>query len=122
MRHHRARVIRGILASVFVVLVAGYPAGAAGPTVSGSPVLAPQYTTGDITGDGKIDTQDLDKLERNLGKTDASPGWSAVAAADLNGDHVAHRGRPGPDVAGDHLRRRDVQARSRPTRCRCRPR
>ena len=88
MRHHRARAIRGILASAFVVLVAGYPAGAAGPTVSGPPDLPPQYTTGDITGDGKIGTDDLDKLERNLGKTAGSPGWPAVAAADLNGDNA----------------------------------
>ena len=71
-----------------MVLVAGYPAGAAGPIVSGPPVLPPQYTTGDITGDGKIGTDDLDKLERNLGKTTSSPGWPAVAAADLNGDQV----------------------------------
>ena len=52
MRHHLARAIQGILASAFVVLVAGYPAGAAAPTGSGPLALPPQYTTGDITGDG----------------------------------------------------------------------
>src|SRR5262245_1824021 len=86
MRHHLARGIRGLLASAFVVLVAGYPAGAAAPIGSGPLALPPQFTTGDITGDGKIDTQDLDKLERTLGKTAGSPGWPAVAAADLDGD------------------------------------
>ena len=35
---------------------------------------ASRPTTRDIAGDGKIDQTDLDKLERNLDKTDASPG------------------------------------------------
>ena len=37
-------------------------------------------------------------------------GRPAVAAADLNARRRADRQGPGPDVAGDHLRRRDVQA------------
>jgi hypothetical protein len=61
--------------------------GAAAETpIAQPPHPASAYTRGDITGDGAIDTHDLAKLERNLGKTASEPGWAAVAPADLDRD------------------------------------
>lgn len=49
-------------------------------------LLAPYYTDLDLTGDRQVTTADLELLASHLGDTDASTGWSAVAAADTDGD------------------------------------
>lgn len=47
---------------------------------------APGYTEGDLTGDGKIDTDDIAMITAAVGTTSADSGWSEVAAADANAD------------------------------------
>src|SRR5690242_16624165 len=86
-RHRVARAAIAMTAGVTgLALLTSAPATADAPIGSGPLALSSAYTTGDITGDGKIDTHDLEKLERNLGAVGGSPGWPAVKAADLNGD------------------------------------
>ncbi|MET3962747.1 Asp-tRNA(Asn)/Glu-tRNA(Gln) amidotransferase A subunit family amidase [Marmoricola sp. OAE513] len=48
--------------------------------------LAPYYTKGDITGDGQLTRADLDALGAALGTVSTDAGWSAVSAADYDGD------------------------------------
>lgn len=88
MHEFRTRLTRATVAlgSALALIAAAQIADAAAPVGSGPLELPSAYRAGDITGDGVIDTHDLEKLERNLGKTAGSPGWSAVAPADLDGD------------------------------------
>jgi Asp-tRNA(Asn)/Glu-tRNA(Gln) amidotransferase A subunit family amidase len=90
MSFRRDRVARATIALTagvtgLALLTVG-PATADAPIGSGPLALPSAYTTGDITGDGKIDTHDVEKLERNLGAVAGSPGWPALKAADLTGD------------------------------------
>ena len=88
MRHHRARAIRGILASAFVVLVAGYPAGAAAPTVSGPLPFRRNTRPETSPATGRSTRTTWTSSSATSARSDGSPGWPAVAAADLNGDHA----------------------------------
>ena len=77
-------------------LVASAPAALADPDVTSpgststatSPFLEPYYTAGDLTGDKQVTAADLAILTAAIGTTSGSAGWSAVAAADLDGDGV----------------------------------
>lgn len=51
-------------------------------------MLAPYYTDLDLTGDRQVTQTDLDVVAEHLGETTASPGWSAVATADVDADGV----------------------------------
>lgn len=88
MRRFRTRLILAtITACSALALFPVAPTAAADVQIGSGPLTLPSaYTSGDITGDGVIDTHHLAKLERNLGKTAGDPGWAAVAAADLDGD------------------------------------
>ncbi len=61
---------------------------AADPTVDASPaaMLAPYYTSLDLTGDDQVTTEDLTVLTKNLGTTSTDTNWSDVAKADTDGD------------------------------------
>jgi len=50
--------------------------------------LAPDYQRGELTGDGKIDQDDIALLLAAVGTTTTSPDWAFVAPADLDGDGV----------------------------------
>ncbi|MFZ6991094.1 amidase family protein [Curtobacterium sp. RRHDQ66] len=61
---------------------------AADPAVDASPaaMLAPYYTSLDLTGDDQVTTEDLTVLTKNLGTTSTDTNWSDVAKADTDGD------------------------------------
>ncbi|WIB36691.1 amidase family protein [Curtobacterium sp. MCJR17_043] len=59
-------------------------------------MLAPYYTALDLTGDDQVTTADLTVLSDHLGATTADADWSAVSAADTDGDGTITL----PDVAG----------------------
>lgn len=74
----------GVIAASALVAV-GAPAQAADDSVS---YLAPEYQVGELTGDGKVDTDDLAQLMVAVGMTPEDDGWDAVAPADADGDGV----------------------------------
>jgi amidase len=78
------------LASVLALgTLAIVPAATAATPVTEPPaaaLLAPYYTALDLTGDRQVTTADLELLASHLGDTAASADWSAVAAADTDGD------------------------------------
>ena len=57
-------------------------------TASAGAYLAPYYTEADLTGDDRVTDADVSVLEKALGTRKGAAGWSAVAAADLDGDGV----------------------------------
>ncbi|BDI21755.1 amidase family protein [Herbiconiux sp. L3-i23] len=80
------RTVSGITAGIIVaggLVAVAPPAYAADESVS---YPAPDYLKGELTGDLKIDTDDLSLLLVNIGATSADPVWPQVAAADLDGD------------------------------------
>ncbi len=50
--------------------------------------LAPAYQRGELTGDGKIDIDEIAILMAALGVTDTDPDWNLIAPADLDADGV----------------------------------
>ncbi|MDR6199319.1 amidase [Microbacterium sp. SORGH_AS428] len=82
----RATLLAGIgLATVGVLVVGAAPAYAADDSVS---YLAPEYQAGELTGDGKVDADDLAILMTAVGMTSDDADWETVAAADADGDGV----------------------------------
>ncbi|MDR3201817.1 MAG: Ig-like domain-containing protein [Bifidobacteriaceae bacterium] len=78
-----AAAIIGIAASV---VLGGGGAGAAEPR----PLvyLHPDYSSGDLTGDHRVDAADLAVLTRALGATGADPRWADAGGSDADGDGV----------------------------------
>lgn len=90
MKSHRPVVATAALIAlaaggVFAAVPAANAAPAPAPTTTGA-FLAPYYTALDITGDRQVTKADLTELAAHLGDTTSSPGWSTVAAADVNTD------------------------------------
>ena len=86
----RAAAGAALIALVGTALAAtpALTAQAADPTVDASPaaMLAPYYTSLDLTGDDQVTTEDLTVLTKSLGTTSTDTSWSAVAKADTDGD------------------------------------
>jgi len=73
------------LAAATLVFAGAAPAHASEDSVS---YLAPDYQRGELTGDGKIDDDDLGMLMVAVGREAGDPEWDAVAPADADGDGV----------------------------------
>jgi amidase len=82
-------VVTSVCATSLAVGAAGSPARSdeATPSDHGA-YLAPYYTAGNLTGNDQIDKADLDKIVAAIGTKEGGAGWSAVSAADYDGDDV----------------------------------
>jgi len=86
-KHRRLRRAAPLaLAGLAAIALAGGAAQAAAP----KPLvyLHPYYSSADLTGDLRVDQDDLDSALAALGATNADAGWSGVAKADLVADGV----------------------------------
>jgi Asp-tRNA(Asn)/Glu-tRNA(Gln) amidotransferase A subunit family amidase len=88
LRRSRASFAAATLgAAVLTVSTTGAASSAEPEPAAGTGLyLAPYHTEGDLTGDSRIDTDDLDLLVAAMGTTDEESGWAAVSDADYDGD------------------------------------
>jgi amidase len=89
-KHNRgARARATVVAGAALAMMGsglGMSSASADEATSSPGLLAPYYTTGDLTGDAQIDQADLDALTAALGTVSTDAGWAAVAPADHDGD------------------------------------
>ncbi|MDF2918241.1 MAG: Asp-tRNAAsn/Glu-tRNAGln amidotransferase subunit [Microbacterium sp.] len=81
----RTMLASGVAAVTAAALVFGAVAPAHAETDSVS-YAAPAYQRGELTGDAKVDRDDLTVLMTAVGRKAGDPGWDAVAAADADQD------------------------------------
>ena len=83
----RTSIAAAVAACTAAVLVFGTVGPAHADTDSVS-YLAPEYQRGELTGDAKVDHDDLAVLMAAVGRTADDAGWDAVAPADADEDGV----------------------------------
>ncbi|RDV44946.1 hypothetical protein DOE76_09405 [Leifsonia sp. ku-ls] len=87
MKTRRSMIATAAFAGLVATGAVAAPAAMAAPDDgAGTPFLAPYYTALDLTGDAQVTRADLTALASHLGETSSSPGWGAVAKADVDHD------------------------------------